>query len=146
MKTLLITLLLVTLTGCAGGDYDKYADTMSAHSTAEATRVAAQANAIRDIVAQAKPSTAMEGTLLAVIGTMQVERLAPVALNMTKPTTGMDVFDHITNHIPFMAMALSNWGIANAGFKAAGDHVTGDKAGTYVDKSTTVITEVPATE
>ncbi len=115
---LLISVAL--LSGCAG-DYGKYATTLQVHSTAEATRLSAQSQAIADMVATARPATPMEGTLLAVIGMMQVERLQFVPLLITRPTTGMDVLNTATGHLPLAFMGLANWSIAREGFKMAGD-------------------------
>ena len=55
------------------------------------------------MVQATKTETAMEGMLLAVIGMLQVERLQPVQLVMTKPTTGADVGLAFVNHVPFMS-------------------------------------------
>ncbi|MDD3814443.1 MAG: hypothetical protein PHZ02_07330 [Desulfocapsaceae bacterium] len=122
-KGLLLSLLAMALLlgGCAGGDYDKYADTMATHSTAESTRIASQSAAISSMVAAAKPATPMEGTLLAVIGMMQVERLQPVPLGIGKPTTGMDVLNSVAGQLPMGIIGLSNWGIAKSLSMVAGD-------------------------
>ncbi len=111
---------LLLLSGCAG-DYGKYAATLQTHSTAESERISAQSAAIAEMVGSAQPATPMEGTLLAVIGMMQVERLQFVPLPIQKPTTGMDVLNTATGHLPLAIMGLSSWGIAREGFKMAGD-------------------------
>lgn len=116
----LLLLAALLLSGCAG-DYGKYATTLQVHSSAESARLSAQSQAIADMVATARPATPMEGTLLAVIGMMQVERLQFVPLPISKPTTGMDVLNTATGHLPLAFMGLANWGIAREGFKMAGD-------------------------
>jgi len=104
MKRLMIFALLpilLMLTGCAGlgfDDYEKYANTLAVHSQAEAGRISSQANAIRDTVSQAG-ATDNERLLLAVIGSMQIERLSPVALPIQRPTTGFDVLNNVAGQM-----------------------------------------------
>lgn len=126
MKRLIVGMMAMALmmSGCAGGDYQDYATTLQTHSTAESTRISAQSQAISNMVATAKPATQMEGTLLAVIGMMQVERLQFVPLPIQKPTTGMDVLNNVTGQLPMAFMGLTSWGIAREGFKMAGDSNT----------------------
>ena len=102
-KVLLLGAALLFLSGCAGADYQNYAQTMADHSSYESQRIAAQSAAISEMVQATKTETAMEGMLLAVIGMLQVERLQPVQLEMTKPTTGSDVGLAFVNHVPFMS-------------------------------------------
>jgi len=86
------------LTGCAGlgfDDYEKYAETLASHSQAESVRIASQSNAIRDTVSRAG-ATDNERLLLAVIGSMQIERLSPVKLDITPPVTGMQVLNTLS--------------------------------------------------
>ena len=96
---LLMPVLMLALSSCAG-DYSEYAEAMRTHSDSEGVRIAAQANAISEMVQVTRTETPMEATLLAVIGMMQVERLKPVALNMNKPTTGMDVANTFVGTLP----------------------------------------------
>lgn len=123
MKRLIIGLMAmaVLMSGCAGGDYKEYSTALSTHATAESKRITAQSNAISKMVSTAKPSTPMEGTLLAVIGMMQVERLQPVPLGIQKPTTGMDVLNNVAGQLPMGIMGLTNWGIAKSLSMVAGD-------------------------
>ena len=134
MKTflaLIVVCLVPTASGCSfvQSDYDQYANTMAAHSTAEQVRISAQSQAIADTVMTARTSTQTESTLLAVIGMMQIERLQPVPLGMTKPTTWADVGNTAVGHIPFVAATgfmyrLGKIGIENAGQIAIGDGST----------------------
>lgn len=117
-------LVLFLLAGCGGlytGDYDKYADTMAAHSAAESVRISKQADAIMQTVAFTDTQSETEATLLAVIGMMQIERLHFQQLNMTAPTTGMDVLNSAVGYIPFVTMGLTTYKIAERGFEAAGN-------------------------
>lgn len=98
-RLLLLPVLALTLSSCAG-DYSEYAEAMRTHSDSEGVRIAAQANAISEMVQVTKTETPMEATLLAVIGMMQVERLEPVPLNMAKPTTGADVMQTFVGTLP----------------------------------------------
>ena len=100
MKALPVLGMCLLLTSCASGNYGEYADTMRTHSEYEGIRIAAQANAISEMVQVTKTETPMEATLLAVIGMMQVERLQPVSINMDKPTTGADVAMSFVNVLP----------------------------------------------
>jgi hypothetical protein len=103
MRYLLILLPILLLSGCATGDYKEYATSLSYHSASEGQRIAAQANSISEMVQATRTETPTEGVLLAVIGMMQVERLQPVQMQITKPTTGADVGLAFVQHIPFAA-------------------------------------------
>ena len=111
MKTLVVLFAaMMMLSGCGMmgfDDYGKYADTLAVHSQAEGDRIRAQASAIRDTVASAG-ATSNEKLLLAVIGSMQIERLAPVPLQIEKPYTGMQALNTLagqaTSIIGFGAM------------------------------------------
>jgi len=97
MKRLILLALLPILTGCTGlgfDDYGQYAQALSTHSTAESVRISSQADAIRDTVSRAG-ATDNERLLLAVIGSMQIERLSPTQLNIEKPITGFAVLDNL---------------------------------------------------
>lgn len=90
--------ILLMLGGCADlgfDDYGQYAKALSSHSTAESMRISSQASAIRDTVTRAG-ATDNERLLLAVIGSMQIERLAPVRLDITPPVTGMQVLNTLS--------------------------------------------------
>ncbi|MBU1567727.1 MAG: hypothetical protein KJ630_19145 [Proteobacteria bacterium] len=111
-----------SLSGCFyTGDYDKYADTLAAHSVAESTRISNQAEAIMETVVNTSAETKTESTLLTVIAMMQIERLHFVPLVMVKPTTGMDVLNAVAGNIPIMTMGLTTYKIAERGFEAAGN-------------------------
>lgn len=99
MKVLPVLGLCLLLTSCAG-DYGEYAGAMQAHSYAESTRISAQSTAISEVIQATKTETAMEATLLAVIGMMQIERLQPVSIGMTAPRTGNDVLHALVNTLP----------------------------------------------
>ncbi len=103
-------LAIVTLLGGCGmingeSDYVPYTVALQEHSTAESSRIQTQAQAIADSVAYARTDTKTEKTLLAVIAMMQIERLQPVALNITKPTTGYDVLNN--NIAPVIGATLT---------------------------------------
>jgi len=114
-------IVVFMLSGCFYvGDYEKYADTMEAHSVAESQRISSQSKAIMDTVANTQTKSETEATLLAVIGMMNIERLRFVPLNMTAPTTGMDVLKSAVGFIPIATMGLTTYKIAERGFEAAG--------------------------
>lgn len=100
MRGLFLVLVALLLTSCASVDYSKYATAMQEHSDAEALRIASQADAISAVVAGTKTETPMESTLLSVIAMMQIERLQPVALGMTAPTTWADVGQSFVGTLP----------------------------------------------
>jgi len=125
--------MALMLGGCAGGDYADYSTALQTHSNAESTRIAAQSQAISTMVASARPSTPMEGTLLAVIGMMQVERLQPVPLGIAKPTTGMDVLNTVAGQLPMAVMGMTSWGIAKSLSQVAGDTNTFNGDATLTD-------------
>ena len=106
---LCVMLMLGILSGCGlingESDYVPYTQALQTHSTAESNRIRSQAQAIADSVAFAETKTATEKTLLAVIAMMQIERLQPIPLNITKPTTGYDVLDH--NVAPVIGATLT---------------------------------------
>ena len=117
-------LVLFLLAGCGSmytGDYDKYADALSAHSASEAARISNQADAIMQTVAFTTSETKTESTLLAVIAMMQIERLTFQPLGIVKPTTGMDVLNTTVGYIPFVTMGMTTYKIAERGFEAAGN-------------------------
>lgn len=146
MKKMCVGLLvmLLSLSGCAWtGDYDKYADALSAHSTAEAERIDSQAEAIMEAAVNTETTTAVEQTLLSVIAMMQIERLQPVPLGIKAPTTGMDVLHAAVGYIPFMTMGLTTYKIAERGFETAGN-VTLNAADMAINDSF-VTTETHAT-
>lgn len=111
-------ILALLLTGCSAifgeGDYGQYSKALQTHSNAEGTRIAAQANAIADS-AKVPTSTPTERALLATIAMMQIERLQPIPLGITKPTTGMDVMGKVVDVVPFVS---STAGLVYLGTKA----------------------------
>ena len=151
MKRLILLAILPLLTGCAGlgfDDYAKYADTLKAHSQAESERIQAQASAIRDTVSRAV-ATDNERLLLAVIGSMQIERLAPVPLPIEKPITGFQVL----NTVAGQATALAGFGamgwVATAAFSEVGNVSFDGDGNTYspfeshVTGSSQATTQIP---
>ncbi len=124
-KILIVFFLLFVLSGCAGesffNDYETYTKAHSDHSNAEAQRITSQSNAIRDTIKSAWSTDETRNILLAVIGTMSIERLKHVPLNINKPTTGFDVLNTFTSHIPFMATTLGMYKLGEAGIEAAGN-------------------------
>lgn len=118
LTAVLIVLGSLLFGGCAS-DYDKYADSLKEHSTNESARIKAQAKAIGEMVTYSKPQTPMEGTLLAVIGMMQVERLQPVPLGIVKPRTWADVGDTFVGILPFGFMSYGMLKLGQSGIEAA---------------------------
>ncbi len=119
---LLMVVLVALISGCAS-DYDKYADTMKTHATAESDRIKSQAAAIRDVVAATNTDTKMEKTLLAVIAMMQLERLQPVPLGLQKPMTWTEVGYHFVNQIPLAFSGYYLWKLGEAGIESAASTV-----------------------
>ena len=122
MKKYLLVILLFSLSGCGyTGDYDKYADALTAHSNAEQGRISAQAKAISTTLLRTKTQSQSEATLLSVIAMMQIERLHFVPLRITAPTTGMDVLHSAVGYVPFVTMGLTTYKIAERGLESAGN-------------------------
>jgi len=152
MKRLIALLaILPMLTGCAGlgfDDYGKYADTLAAHSQAESERIQAQADAIRDTVSRAG-ATDNERLLLSLIGSMQIERLAPVPLQIEKPFTGLQAL----NTLAGQATALVGFGaigwVATSAFSEVGNVSFNGDGNTYspfeshVTGSSQATTQIP---
>ena len=167
MKRLFILpLLLPLLAGCASlgfDDYGKYADTLASHSQAEARRISAQAGAIRDTVSQGG-GTPTEKVLLAVIGTLEIERLQPVPLQIEKPFTGLQALNTLagqaTSIAGFGAMGWISTALAskignvnvsgeNNSYAPFESHVTGSSGATvdipYQSPTTTTTISNPGT-
>jgi len=127
-----LLLAVWTLSGCAGlglNDYEKYAEALSAHSQAEADRIGAQSDAIWATVTSAG-GTENEKLLLAVIGSMQIERLRPVPLNIDKPITGFAVLNNLVDKGPILAGFGTVYGVSYQAIKRPGVEMHGDN-GTY---------------
>lgn len=153
MKTRLAVLLaaMMLLSGCGMmgfDDYGKYADTLAVHSQAESERIQSQASAIRDTVSRAG-ATDNERLLLAVIGSMQIERLTPVPLQIEKPYTGLQAL----NTLAGQATALAGFGaigwVATAAFSEVGNVSFNGDGNTYspfeshVTGSSQATTQIP---
>jgi hypothetical protein len=131
MKTLVLAVSLLALTGCSAlfgtGDYGQYSEALQSHSDAESRRIVAQSSAIAEAAA-VPTSTPTERALLATIAMMQIERLQPTPLGITKPTTGMDVMGKVVDVVPFVS---STAGLTYLGVKAtqaAGNVEIGENA------------------
>ncbi len=116
----------VLFSGCGllngPSDYKNYSDALSAHAASESARIGTQSQAIVNSLLTANPKTDTERSLMAVIGMMEISRLAPTTLNIVKPTTGYDVLDHNISPIfgTVLTGALGYW--SYGAIKALGNH------------------------
>ena len=124
----LLTAMVVS-SGCAGlgfNDYEKYAQAMADHSQAEADRISAQADAIWATVSSSG-GTDTERLLLAVIGTMQIERLQPVPLRLDAPVTGFAVLNNLVDKGPVLAgFGAAGWIATSAFDRIGGTEISGE--------------------
>lgn len=122
MKYLLISMAVFILSSCSAltNDYEKYSTAMSAHSSAEALRISAQASAIAD-AANVEGATKTEAVLLSAIAMMQIERLAFSPLNLKAPVTGYEVLNTAVGHLPFFFSTYGMYRLGTTGIKNAGN-------------------------
>lgn len=138
MKVLLIIALLA-LSGCAVDDYGKYAQTLSAHSTAESNRIAVQSSAILNTVKgkQSSTFTDTESSLLLVIAMQQIGNLEPVELKIQKPKTVNDVWGDAVQMIPGITTAV---GMVRMGEKALDQATTSLTSGGDIEIQQSTVT------
>jgi hypothetical protein len=138
MKKILCTIAILGLvsmnSGCAAlfgeGDYQSYATALSENSESEKGRITSQAYEISTIAQESmkRAATPTEALLIGVISSMQIASLSPHSLNITKPTTGMDVAMNVAGSIPIVANAGFMYGLGKVGIKNAGQISFGDQA------------------
>jgi hypothetical protein len=114
------------MSGCGKGDYDTYGSMHRNHDLMETARVTNQSNAIASIASSdiSNNSDPTVRALLAVIAMDKIADIKPIPMQAQAPTTGMDVLNSLTSHVPMMVLGGTAAYLGNQMAKSAGTHIS----------------------
>ena len=112
LSLLALCFLSALLTGCGKGDYDSFKQIHQNHDLQETVRTSNQSRDIKEIALKQFSETT-DPTVKALIGVFamnNISQIKPVPLDLKAPTTGMDVFNSLTAHVPSLILGgTASW-------------------------------------